>query len=125
MIRCVIHICGIIEWVILKYATTYNHPQPSTTTQKTTHNHRQPCTTAQKLPKKAKICHTQLFYCTLDVNTETDVDFDSDMKQWYIYIYVCVCVCVCVCVSVCIYFIRHYIYYFFVRLIVCFCQYSK
>ena len=62
--------------------TIRNHPQPSTTTQKTTHNH-------QELPKKAKTFHIQLFYCTLDFNTETDVDFDSDMKQWYIYI-VCV-----------------------------------
>ena len=92
--------------------TTHNHPQPFTTTQKLTHNQPQPFTTTQKLPEKAKICHKQLCYCTLDANTEADVDFDSDMKQWYIYM----------CVSVCIYFISHYIYYFLVRLIVCFCQ---
>ena len=35
-------------WVILKYATTHSHPQPSTTTQITTHNHPQPPTTTQK-----------------------------------------------------------------------------
>ena len=63
--------------------TIHNHPQPSTTIHnhpkqpKTTHNH-----PTQKLPKKAKSCHKQLCYCTLDVNTETDVDFHSDMKQW-------------------------------------------
>ena len=128
-----------MNWVI----TIHNYPQPpkkpSTTTQKhpqrsaTNHNHPK---TTQKLPKKPKICHIHLFYCTLDVNIETDVDFHSDMKQWYIYgVFVCVCVCVCLCacvpvclcacVPVCIYFIRHYIYYFFIRLIVCFCQYSK
>ena len=110
--------------VILKYATTHNHPQqpttihnhpqsstttrnhpqppttihnhpqppkkPSTTTQKTNNNYPQPYTTTQKLPQKAKTCHIQLFYCTLDVNT----DFYSDMKQWYIYMCVCVCLCV-------------------------------
>ena len=95
-----------------------NHPQrpkkPPTIPQKTTHNYPQPSTSTQKLPKKAKTCHKQLCYCTLDVNTETDVAFDSDMKQWYIYM--------CACVSVCIYFLRHYIYYFFVRMIACFCQ---
>ena len=101
--------------VILKYEFGYNHLQPSTTI----HNHPQPPkkpskitqkhqqrSTAQKLPKKAKTCHIQLFYYTLDVNTDTDVDFDSDLKQWYLYM--------CVCV-----------YYFFVGLIVCFCQNSK
>ena len=97
--------------LILKYATTRNHPQPP---KKTTHYHPQPSTTTQKLPKKAKTCHKQLRYCTLDINTETDVDFDSDMKQGYIYM--------CVCVSVPLCFIRHYIYYFLIRLIVCFCQ---
>ena len=103
----------------------HNDPQPPTTTKKTVcnhpktprtiYNHPQPPTTTQKLPPKNKTCHMQLFYCTLDVNTETEVDFDTDMKQWYIYM----------CVYVCIYFISHYIYYVFVRLIVCFCQYSK
>ena len=44
-------------------------------------NHLQPSTTTQKLPQKAKTCHKQLCYCTLDFNTEIDVDFDSDMKQ--------------------------------------------
>ena len=95
-----------------------NHPQPPkkppTIPQKTTHNYPQPSTSTQKLPKKAKTCHKQLCYCTLDVNTEIDVAFDSDMKQWYIYM--------CACVSVCIYFPRHYIYYFFVRMIACFFQ---
>ena len=96
----------------------HNHPQPSTTIHNhqqpptTIHNHPQPPTkpptTTQKLPKKAKTFLIQLFYGTLDVNTETDVDFASDMKQWYIH----------VCVSVCICFISHCIYYFLVRLIV-------
>ena len=58
---------------------------------KTTHNHPQASTTTQKLPKKAKTCHKQLYYCTLDINTKADVDFDSDIKQWYIYICVCLC----------------------------------
>ena len=44
----------------------------------TTHNQSQ---TPKKLPKKAKTCHKQLCYCSLDVNTERDVDFDSDMRQ--------------------------------------------
>ena len=83
--------------------TTHNHPQPLTTTQKTIQNYPkapimiynqpQPAATTQKLPKETKTCHMQLFYCTLDANTE-DVDFGSDMKQWYIYMYVCVGVCV-------------------------------
>ena len=101
-----------MNWAIIKYelgynhpqlpTTTHNHPQQPTTTQKsfrnhpqaptTIYNHPQPPTITQKLPKKAKTCDTQLFYCTLDVNTETDVDFDSDMKQWYIYRCVCLCV---------------------------------
>ena len=112
------------------YATTHNNPQPPTTsqsypeppttTQKTTHNppenHPQLPTTIHKYPKVTQKSQnlSQLCYCTLDVNTETDVAFDSDMKQWYIYM--------CACVSVCIYFLRHYIYYFFVRMIACFCQ---
>ena len=107
---------AIINWVIQKYATSHNHPQPpttihnhtqppkkpSTTTHNhpknhlqpptATHSHPQPSTTTQKLHKKTKTCHIQLFYCTLDVNAETDVDFDSDMKQWYIYMCVCLCV---------------------------------
>ena len=90
--------------------TTQNYPEPPTTIHNNPKNYSQPSTTTQKLSKKAKTCHQQLCYCTLDVNTETDVDFDSDMKQWYIY--------TCVCVSVCIYFISHYIYYFLVRLTV-------
>ena len=52
-----------------------NHPQPSTTTQKTTHNHPQLSTTNQKLLKKAKTCHKQWCYSTLDVHAETDVEF--------------------------------------------------
>ena len=89
--------------VILKYATTHNHPQPSTTT----HNNPQLSTTTQNHPKQPQPSatthkHPQLFTttrnhpeppknypkkpklvtnCTLDVNTKTDVDFDSDMKQ--------------------------------------------
>ena len=70
-----------MNWVILRYELGYNHPY-----------HPQPPSTTQKLPKKAKTCHIQLFYSTLDVNTETGVDFDSDMKQWCIYMRVCVCV---------------------------------
>ena len=85
------------KWVILKYATTHNHPKVSTAT--------------QQLPKKAKTCHKQVCYCTLDVNTETDVGFDTDMKQRYAYMRACM--------SVCIYFISHYIYYFLVKLIAC------
>ena len=78
---------AILERVILKYATTHNHRQPSTTT----HNHLQPPTTTQVSPKNAKTCHKQLCYCILDVNTETDIGFDSDIKQWYIYMRMCVC----------------------------------
>ena len=66
---------------------TQNHPQPSSIT----HNHPQIPTITQTLPKKVKICHKQLRYCTLDVNTETGIDLDSDMKQC---IYICICVCV-------------------------------
>ena len=91
-----------MNWVILKYELGYNHPKPSTTTHNhpqsstTIHNHlknrpklsktpttiynqTQPPTSTQKLPKKAKTCHIQLFYCNVntDVNTETEVDFDS------------------------------------------------
>ena len=91
------------NWVILKYATIHNHPQPSTTTYnhlklhpqpppKTTFNYPQSSTITQKLPKKPKTCHKQWCYFTLDVNTETDVGFGSDMKQWCIYMCVCVCV---------------------------------
>ena len=95
--------------IILKYATTHHHPQPSTSTW----NHPQPLTTINNhpkpstiihnypknslsypkspniYPKKPKTCHKQLCYYTLDVNTEKDIDFDSDIKQWYI----CMCVC--------------------------------
>ena len=52
--------------VILKYATSHNHRQPSTTT----HNH----------PKITQKSHN-----LLQTVTETEVDFDSGMKQ-YIYI---------------------------------------
>ena len=104
--------------------TAHNYPQTPKHAHKTTHNYLQPSTTTIKLPKKAKTCHKQLCYCTLDVNTEKDVGFDSDIKQWYIYKCVSVCVCVCLCVFVCIYFIKH-IYYFSIRLIGCICQYSK
>ena len=86
---------GIFWSVLLKYATTHNHPQPP----KIIHNHPQPSTTTHNHPKNhpqppkiAKTCHKQLCYRTLDVNTETDVDFDSDMKQWYTYMCVCLCV---------------------------------
>ena len=119
------------EWAILKYAsthnqpqltrTTHNHPQPSTTTNnypqpstitnKINHNNPKLSATTQKLPKKAKIFHKYLCCCTLDSNTEAVAGFDSEMKQWYIH----------VCLSLCMYLIRHYVYYFFVRLIVCFC----
>ena len=91
----------------MSYAKVCNYPQPSATTQKAT----------QKLHQKAKTYHKQLCYGTLDVNAETDVDFDSDMKQWYILM--------CAWVCVCTYFLSHYIYYFLVRLDVCFCQHSK
>ena len=76
-----------MNWVLLKYELDYNHPKLPTTTHNhlqppiNTHNDLQPTTTTQKLPKKAKTCHIELFYCTLDVNTETDVDFNSDMKR--------------------------------------------
>ena len=85
-----------MNWVILNYELGYNHPQPPTTTHNhsqsstttlnhpktptTIYNQPQPPTTTQKLPQKPKTCHIQLFYCTLDVNTETDIDFDNDMK---------------------------------------------
>ena len=85
----------ILIRVILKYTTTHNHqqppttirnhpqpstttdkhPQPSTSTQKTTHNHPQPSTTTEILLKKAKACHKQWCYSTLDVHTETDIEF--------------------------------------------------
>ena len=98
---------------------THNHLQPPTTSQTTVQNHPQtptriynqlqPPTNTQKLPPKNKTCHMQLFYCTLDVNTETGADFDSDMIYNGIYTCVCVCVCVgwvgvhvCVCVCVCV-----------------------
>ena len=88
-------------------ATSHNHPKPATTIHnhpKTIHNHPknhpQPPMTIHNHPKITQ--KSQLFYCTLDVNTETGVDFDNDMKQWYIYM----------CVSVCICFIRHCNYYF-------------
>ena len=86
---------------------THNHLQALTITQKTTHNYPK---VNQKFQNLLQLC-----YCTLDFNTETDVGFDSDMKQW-------LCIHVCVSVSVCIYFISHYIYYFLVKLIVCFCK---
>ena len=95
--------------------TTNNHPQLPAITKTITHNHPKLSTTTQKLPKEAKIFHQQLCYQTLDINTEAGVGFDSEMKQWYIH----------VCLSLCMYFIRHYVYYFFVRVIICFCQYSK
>ena len=41
--------------VILKYATTHNHPQQSTTTQKTIHNHPQP----PKKPPTTTLNHPQ------------------------------------------------------------------
>ena len=100
---------------MLKYATTHNYPRQSTTTHNHLKNHPQPSTTTQKLPKKAKTCHKQLCYCTLDVNTETDVGFDSDMKQWYIYM--------CVCVYVCILYKSLYLLFFW--LADCFCQHYK
>ena len=83
--------------------TTHNHPQLPTTFQHhpqlpkkppttihiyqqlspTIHNYPkndpkndpQPSTTTQKLLKKAKTCHKQWCYSTLDVHTETDVEF--------------------------------------------------
>ena len=71
--------------VILKYAITHNLLQPPTTTT----NHPQPPKAINNHPQytqKAKTCHKQLCYCTLNVNTETDVDFDSDMKEWYVWV---------------------------------------
>ena len=101
-LTCAFRKC-LIKCFQLGYTKVCNHPQPPTTIHnhlklhpqpppKTTYNYPQPSTTTQKLPKKAKTCHKQLCYFTLDVNTETDVGFGSDMKQWYIYMCVCVCV---------------------------------
>ena len=70
--------------VILKYATSHNHPQQSTTT----HNHPQPPTTAHNHPQPPTITQkSHNFLQTemllhLDVNAETEVDFDSGMKQY-------------------------------------------
>ena len=60
--------------VILKYATSHNHPQPaptshnhpkpSTTIHNCPKNHPQPSTITQKLLKKAKTCHKQWCYST-------------------------------------------------------------
>ena len=50
---------------------THNYPQPPTTT----YNHPAPSATTQKLFKKAKACHKQGCYSTLDVHTATDVEF--------------------------------------------------
>ena len=75
----------ILIRVILKSTTINNHPQPPTTihnyrqTPTTIHshtkNHPQPSITTQILLKKAKACHKQCCYSTLDVHTETDVEF--------------------------------------------------
>ena len=73
-----------LKWVILKYATTHNHPQPSTIT----HHQAQPPTTIHNHPKitqKSQNLIQAVMLLHLDVNNETDVDFDNDMKQ-YIYI---------------------------------------
>ena len=51
------YITNIVYWVILKNATTHNHPQPSTTIHNypqlstTTRNHLQPSPTTHKLPE--------------------------------------------------------------------------
>ena len=67
------------------YTKVCNHP-------KTIHKHPQRSTTTQKLLKKAKTCHKQWCYTTLDVHNERDVEF----WYWYetiVYIYMCVCLC--------------------------------
>ena len=74
----------------------HNHPQPLRKLSTTAHKHPEPSTTTHNYPKitqksQTKTCHMQLFYCTLDVNTETDVDFDSDISN-DIHTYVCLCV---------------------------------
>ena len=91
--------------IILKYATTHNHPQPLTTIQKTTQNHPQP---PKIYPKKAKTCYKQLCYCNLDVNTETLGLIVID-----VYIDMCVCVCVCACVRACVYIFYKSLYLLF------------
>ena len=44
----------IIKWVILKYATTQNHPQSPTTT----HNYSQSTITPHNLPQPSTTIHT-------------------------------------------------------------------
>ena len=51
-------------WVILKYATTHNHPQSQP----------QSSIATQKLQKK-HVTNSGV-YCTFDVDTETAVEFD-------------------------------------------------
>ena len=55
--------------------TTHNYPQPLTIIHNYPKNQPQSSATTQKLLKKAKICHKQWCYSTLDVHTETDVEF--------------------------------------------------
>ena len=50
---------------------THNYPQPPTAT----YDYPAPSATTQKLLKKAKACHKQGCYSTLDVHTATDVEF--------------------------------------------------
>ena len=51
-------------WVILKYATTYNHPQPSITT----HNHPQPPTTTHNHPQPSTTTHNYSQLSTITYN---------------------------------------------------------
>ena len=48
-------LCGRrrVKWVILKYATTHNHPQPPSTT----HSHPQPSTTTLNHPQPSTTIH--------------------------------------------------------------------
>ena len=93
--------------------TTRKHPQPSTTI----HNHPQ---LPKNYPKKTKLVIYSYFTALSMLILKQTLTLIVAWNNGSI-----VLLYTCVCVSVCIYFTRHYIYYVFVRLIVCFCQHSK
>ena len=54
------HLYYFLIWVILQYATTHNHSQPSTTTQKATHNYSQPPTSVRNHSQPLTTVHNHL-----------------------------------------------------------------
>ena len=90
---------NIAKWVILKYATTHNHPQPSAITHNhpqpatTSHNYLQPFTTIHNHPKiteKGQNLSQTVCYCTKMLIMKQTLTLIVIWNNAHIYVCVCV-----------------------------------